>query len=107
MTAKNILQMLHLLHQDFHKRFRRKFTNKWRLSSEVEVWNLAKNKLLKLVNLMKVDFLFAALCLNTIFQDKKRQTKACFMDDALKRRVIKSLDVETRLLLFALPCQNF
>jgi len=56
---------------------------------------------------MKVDFLFAALCLNTIFQDKKRQTKACFMDDALKRRVIKSLDVETRLLLFALPCQNF
>jgi len=45
---------------------------------------------------MKADF-FTGLNLNTIPQ-KKKQTDACFMDDALKARGIKHLNVETRLL---------
>jgi len=32
---------------------------KWWLSSTVEAWKFTKNKLLTLVNSMKVDFLFA------------------------------------------------
>jgi len=31
----------------------------WWLSPKVEAWNFTKNKLLKLVNLMKIKFLFA------------------------------------------------
>jgi len=51
------------------------FTIKWWLSFEVETWKFTKNKLLKLVNSRKTDFLFAGLNLNRIIQKKKRQEK--------------------------------
>ena len=58
---------------------------KWWLSFEEETWKFAKNKLLKLANSRKTDYLFAGLNLNRIIQKKKRQKKAHFMDDALKQ----------------------
>jgi len=38
--------------------------SKWWLSSREKAWDFAKNKILKLVNSMKIDFLFAGLNLN-------------------------------------------
>jgi len=42
------------------------FTIKWWLSSKTEAWNFTKNKLKKLVNSMKMEFIFASLILNII-----------------------------------------
>ena len=49
----------------FTSGFAGKVLRKWLLSTEVEAWNLTKNKLLKLVNSMKTDFLFVGLNLDT------------------------------------------
>jgi len=51
------------------------FTSDRWLSFKVETWRFTKNKLLKLVNSMKVDFLFAGLNLNRIIQKKKCQKR--------------------------------
>jgi len=48
-------------------------TSKWWLSSKVEAWNFTKNKVLKLVNSMKMDFVFTGLNLNIIIHKKKFQ----------------------------------
>ena len=64
------------------------FMRKWWLSFEVETWNFTKNKILKLVNSRKTNFLFTGLNLNRIIQKKKRQKKAHFMDDASKQGAI-------------------
>ena len=61
------------------------FTRKWWLSFEAETWKFTKNKLLKLVNSRKADFLFAGLNLNRSVQKKKHQKMSHFMDDALKQ----------------------
>jgi len=45
-------------------------TRKLWLSSTVEAWKFTENKLLKLVNSMKIDFLLAGLNLNIIIQKK-------------------------------------
>jgi len=63
------------------------FTSKWWLLFNVEIWKIAKAKLLKLVNSIKADFLFAGLNLNRIIQKKKCEKKH-FMDGALKTRGI-------------------
>jgi len=47
---------------------------------------------------MKMDFLFSGLNLNVNIQDKKRQTNANYIDDALKTRGIKYLYVEIWML---------
>jgi len=47
------------------------FTSKWRLSFKVETWKSTKNKLLKLGNSTKADFLFIGLNMNIIIQKKK------------------------------------
>ena len=46
------------------------FTSKWWFWSRVQARNITKNKLLKLVNWTKMDFLFAVLSLNWIIQKK-------------------------------------
>ena len=48
--------------------FQESFTSKQWLSSKVEAWNYTKNKLLKLVDLIKIKFIFAGLNLNVIIQ---------------------------------------
>jgi len=47
---------------------------------------------------MKIYFLLAGLNLNIIAQEKKHQTNAHFMDDALKTNCVKYLNVATWLL---------
>ena len=57
------------------------FMSKWWFSSKAEVWNFTKNKLLKLVNSMKIDYLFAGLNLNIIIQKRVRKCtfyRRCF-----------------------------
>jgi len=51
------------------------FTSKRWLSFKVETWKFTENKLLKLVNLVKADFLFADLNLNRIIEKKKFQKR--------------------------------
>jgi len=53
------------------------FTSKWWLSSKVKAWGFTKNKLLKLVISMPIDFLFAGTNLNIIIQ-KKASEKCTF-----------------------------
>jgi len=48
--------------------FARKFYAQRMLSFKVKTWKFAKNKLLKLVDSIKEDFLFAGLNLNIIIQ---------------------------------------
>jgi len=50
--------------------FHESYTSKWWFWSKEETWNVTKNKLLKLVNSVKANFLFAGLNLNTIVQKK-------------------------------------
>jgi len=69
-------------------------TSKWWISSKAVVWNFTKNKLLNLVNLMKICFSLAGLNLNTVVQEKTPDN-AHFMDDVLKTKGIKYLNVET------------
>ena len=78
----------------FTSAFARNFSSKWWLAFKVETWNFTKNKLLKLVNAIKADILFADLNLNIIIQKKKCQKKAHFMD-ALKTRGFVHLNNET------------
>jgi len=52
---------------------------KWWLSSTVEAWEFTKNKLLKLVNSMKIYFLFADLNLNIIIQKIARKMYVSWM----------------------------
>jgi len=47
-----------------------RFTSKWLLSFKVETWKFTKNKLLKLVDWMKADFLFAALIWKELFRKR-------------------------------------
>jgi len=49
------------------------FTSKWWLSFKVETRKCTKNKLLKFVNSVKADFLFAGLNLNRIIQKNSRK----------------------------------
>jgi len=58
-------------------------TSKWWLSSKLKLGTVLK-KILKLVNYMKIDFVFV-LNLN-IFIRKKRQKNARFMDNAFKNK---------------------
>jgi len=60
--------------------FQESFASKWWFSSEVEPWNFTKYKLLKLVNSMKMDFLFAGFNLNIIIRKKStRKMHALWM----------------------------
>ena len=70
---------------------------------ESRIWKFAKSKLLKLVNSMKADFLFASLNQNRTIQKNRCQNKAHFMDDVFsKTRGIIYLNVESWF-LFAPP----
>jgi len=55
------------------------------LSCKVKCQNITKNKLLKLVNSRKADFLLAGLYVNISIQ-KKRQKKEHFMDECFKNK---------------------
>jgi len=55
------------------------FRRKWWLSFKVEIWKYTKNKLLKLVNSLKADFLFAGLNRNRIIQKNRCQKKGPFL----------------------------
>jgi len=64
-------------YRDFYNynRFRKKsFTSIWWLSSKVKALNFTENKLLKLVNSMKADFLYAGVNANITIKknDRKR-----------------------------------
>jgi len=72
---------------------------KWWLSFEVETWKFTENKLLKLFNSMKANFLFAGFNRNRKIQKNKCYKKAHFMDNALKTRGIIYLNVETSVLV--------
>jgi len=77
------------------------FTSIWWRSFQVETWKLTTNftnKLLKLLNSIKTDFLFAGLHLNRIIQKTKCQKKAHFMDNALNTSGLTHLNVDTWLL---------
>jgi len=72
------------------------FPRKWWLSFKVEIWKFTKNKLLKLINSMKADFLLAGLNQNRTIQKNRCQNKAHFMDDVfLKTRGIIYLNIES------------
>jgi len=45
-------------------------TRKWWFSTKMKHWNFSENKLLTLINLMKMDFLLVGLNLNIIIQKK-------------------------------------
>ena len=86
-----------------HALLRENFTSKWLLWSRVEAKNFTKNKLFKLnKNRLYVSRLKSELS----FFRKKRQENERFIDDTLKTRGIKYLNVENWLLLFP-PYQNF
>jgi len=54
-------------------------TSKWWLSSKVEAPNFTTNKLFKLVNLIKMIFLFLGLNLNIIIQKYARKMHVLWM----------------------------
>jgi len=64
------------------------FTSKWWLSFKLETWKYAKNKLLKLVDSMKADFLFAGLNPNRVIQIKKCQKRHILFSFKNKRHCI-------------------
>ena len=81
--AKSIQQDLPLKASRFSQALlQERCMSKWWLTYKVGAWNFTENKLLKLVNSLKVDVLFAHLNLNIIIYKKKRQKKARFTDDA-------------------------
>jgi len=67
LAEKSILQILHLKHRVFPKRFCKKVLR----NLEVEIWKFTKNKLLKLVNSTKADFLLAGLNQNITIQKNR------------------------------------
>jgi len=100
LATKSILQILHIWHRDFHMLLcRENFTSKWWLWSRVEARNFIKNKLLKL-NENRLSICRFTSELN--YSEKNRQKNGRFMDDRLKTRGIKYLNIET-CLLFAPP----
>jgi len=56
LATKSILQILHYSSEIFTSVFARKFYEQMVILIQKEAWNFTKNKLLKLVNSMKVDF---------------------------------------------------
>jgi len=83
------------------------FTRKWWLSFKVEIWKFTKNKLLKLVNSMKADFLFAGLNQNRTIQKNRCQNKAHFMDDVFLKNKGHYIFECWELVLVCPPYQNF
>jgi len=89
LAEKSIVQILHWQHWRFSQALLQgSFTSKRWLSSKAETWNVTKNKILKLVNSIKADFLVADINLNINYSGKEAPEKARFMDDALKTRGI-------------------
>jgi len=76
LPGKSILQILHLWHRDFHMRLRRKILRANGGLSQSRRQELHKNKLLKLVNLMKIYFLFAGI--NMKHMQKQAPEKCMF-----------------------------
>ena len=103
LAAKSLLHAVHYSIEISQALLQERFTSKWWLSSKVETWNFAKYKLLKIANLMKIDFLFPSSNLNTIVQETDaRQMHVSWTTLALKTRGINYVNVQTWL-LFAPP----
>jgi len=60
LTAKSIRQIVLHIIEVFTSALQVSFSRKWWFSCKVEAWNFSKNKRLKLVNSMKIDFLFSS-----------------------------------------------
>ena len=83
LAEKNIMQIALKASRFSQALSHESFTSKCWLSCKVETWNFTKSTLLKLVNLMKAEFLFVELNMNIIIQKKMHQKKARIVDDAL------------------------
>ena len=74
--GKSILQIFHLWHQDLYMNFSRKILRANGDWSRAKARNFAKNNLLRLVNVMKIYFLFSAI--NRKHIQKKAPEKCVF-----------------------------